>query len=348
MRRTGFNCAILLSLCTLGACRSKPIYKFPTDENEFWSREAAHDDIQIFNDSYIRFANENAEILAKSNDSFDFPVASSYQTGLALLNATEGESYTAAARFLRTDQPDEFSLNQGFGEFLKATRHSVDVRSSLWMIWPIQVDVSFQKEMAGRFQIDTIRLGSIGITAQKAVKRWMDRFPPEIAEKNVELTKANQMIGLGGTVFEPTGSSRKLVKGDSGYSAVSDSFEIYFWEPTKDRFMPDLSSLRSSKGVDSAATSNPSVFVVASELDLAPLIRASQSERLLSGKNDFRHLSIELIDEASIPVLRQFTYTKIKLQNTLSTGEKPLGYAIYMKGSDLPIIIGKIAPNKQR
>lgn len=345
MRRTGFNCAVLLSLCALGACRSKPIYKFPTDENKFWSREAAPDDVQIFNDSYLRFANENAEILAKSNESFDFPVASSYQTGLALLNATEGESYVAAARFLRTDQPDEFSLNQGFGEFLKATRNSIQVRSSFWMIWPIQVDVSYQKEMAGRFQLDTIRLGSIGITAQKAVQRWMDRFPTEIAEKKVELTKSNQMIGLGGTVFEPTDSSRNLIKSDSGYSADSDSFEIYFWEPAKDRFMPDLSSLKNSKGVGDNASTQPSTFVVASELDLAPLIKASQSEGLLIGKNDFRHLSIELIDEASIPVLRQFTYTKIQFENSLAIGEKPLGYAIYIKGSKLPIIIGKIAPN---
>lgn len=357
MRHWGFACAILLSLYGLSACRSKPVYKFPTDENKLWSPEVANSQIRVFEESYKRFAYENAEILAKSNDSFDFPVVSSYQTGLALLNATEGESYAAAARFMRTDEPDEFNLNQGFGKFLNFNDHCFEARSSLWMIWPIQVDISYQREMAGRFKIDTIRLGSTGITAQNAVKRWMDRFPPDMKKSKVELIKSNQMIGLGGSVFIKDYLTHPLLKSGTSYKAFENKeaqFEIFFWEPKPDQFMSDIDSLAEQKWDRPSANvvANIPDFKVDSQLDLTPLIRATQSERLLDGKNDFRHLSVELIDEAGVPVMKQFTYAKIKFDKKIVSGDKPLGYAIcvrgFVGGRRMPIIIGKIAPNKQK
>jgi len=353
MRRAGFTCAILLSLCALTACRSKPIYKFPTDENEFWSRDAAKDDVKIFEDSYNRFAYENAEILAKENDSFDFPVASTYQTGLALLNASEGESYAAAARFLRTDQPDEFSLNQGFGEFLKNLNRGVEIRSSLWMIWPIQVDVSYQKEMAGRFRIDVIRLGSIGITAQKAVERWMDRFPADLVHTDIKLSKANQMVSLGGVVVAPTGDGLTASISPQNdlwlIEGVKNGLVVYLWQIKAGNFFPDFDRFNHSD-TWSMSSNSRSEFVVSSKLDIAPILRDVQSGGLMGGRNDFRHLSSELIDEAAIPIIDQYSYSKIQLLNPLDLPkDKAVGYMICDGANrDQPLIIGKIAPNKQK
>lgn len=351
MRHAGFTCAIVIALCAFPGCRSNTTYRFPTDENEFWARDADASDIKIFEESYKRFAYENAEILSKTHESFDFPVASSYQTGLALLNASEGETYAAAARFLRTTEPDEFSLNQGFGEFMKSYRDSV--RSSLWMIWPIQPETPYVKEMAARFRIDTVKLGSVGLTAQKAVNKWMDRFPPELKHSEIRLSKSNQMMSLGGVEFiqDKSHPAKDIFKHSQQRfwiaGGVKAKYEIIFWEVLPNKFLPDF-KLYGEKVEPIESPYSQSHFVVSSELDVSQLLAATESERLLGGKNDLRHLSHELVDEAAIPVMNQYTYVKVKLSSPLSLPtDKPIGYMIF-KAGDLhqPLIIGKIAPSK--
>lgn len=349
MRHAGFTCAIVIALCAFPGCRSNTTYRFPTDENEFWARDADASDIKIFEESYKRFAYENAEILSKTHESFNFPVASSYQTGLALLNASEGETYAAAARFLRTTEPDEFSLNQGFGEFMKSYRDSV--RSSLWMIWPIQPETPYVKEMAARFRIDTVKLGSVGLTAQKAVDKWMDRFPPDLKRSEIKLVKTNQMMSLGGvSLFDPayTLTAQQSPQGDLWMiSDAKSPYDLYVWEVKAARFFPDFNKFDTADEWNEL-TAEPSEFLVSSELDVTPLLAATDSQILLGGKNDFRHLSHELIDQAAIPIMRQYSFTKIKLSNSIKFDKsKTYGYMV-CESFDFhqPLIIGKIAPSK--
>jgi len=342
----------LLAL-TLTACNSKTTYSFPTETISMRARTPAQEDFQPFYNSYNAFVKQNADEHAIENDNFLFPVLSSYQTGLTILASAESKSYQEAARFLRTDAPDEYPLVQCFNPILidLKKRQNLKFGSSLWMIWPIPLEKPFSFEMAEKLSSDIIRLGNTGVTAHNAMDRWLQKFEPEIKIKNPGLERNESIMSVGVTTLTLNLSLSKTETpdGQKVWIATDDQFAFVAWKA--DNNLNILSPKQFHLLLQNIISPHPgkeSRFVTNHETNLTKSLEALDCNQILTGPNNFRNLSVEIIpegDRIGIPYLRQHAALTLNFQGENPfEGSEPISYAVLDKKSEMPILIGKHTP----
>ncbi|MFM9874079.1 MAG: hypothetical protein ACKVQS_11525 [Fimbriimonadaceae bacterium] len=337
----------------LTACNSSTTYKFPTDTTPLRPRTPAQEDYQAFYNSYNEFAKQNVNEIALQKDHFLFPVLSSYQSGLTILASSEGKSYQQAAKFLRTDAPDEYPLIQCLNPILinLKTNKSLKVGSSLWMIWPIPLQKPFISEMAEKTGTDIIYLGSVGLTAQRAMDRWLRQFQPEVTIKNPGFERNESITSMGVTTFTTTFqvAKTKTMNGSDAWIGKSENTAFIAWPTNSDQFFPNQKFFHLLlQGKDEPTNSTASNFTFADQTNLTESLRSLGCNQLLDGPNDFRNLSVEIIpegDNIGIPFLQQNAAINLSI-----SGDNPfkqsrtIGYAIIDTESEIPILIGKYTP----
>ena len=358
MRRKILPLTLLIAALSLTACRSNTTYKFPTHENEFKVRKIDAEDIRIFNESYLEFAKQNSAILSKSNDNFAFPVVSTYQTALTLLSAAETETYNEVARILYTDAPDDYSLVQGLNNLIApyttAPTDNFKFGASIWMVWPIVLEPDFQDESAARIGSDVIRLGSFGLTAQRSVQRWLDRYDLETPAPKFD--RSSPMMALGAiSATIQIEFSKDESNGDPywlGFCTNADQsdspFRVLAWPASLGVALPDDNVSRSllANEKPNSPPGPKETKTIATQLDITPLIKSVNSETLLNGPNDFRNMSVEVIpqgDKIGIPLMTQYTRLNLSISG-INPFSEPINYAIYDKKTGLPLIVGKSTP----
>jgi hypothetical protein len=338
---------------SLTACNSKTTYNFPTDTTPLRLRTPAEEDYQVFYNSYGAFAKQNANELATQKEDFLFPVLSTYQSGLSILASAEGKSYQKAAKFLRTDAPDEYPLIQCFNPMLidLKKRENLKVGSSLWMIWPIPLQKPFVAEIAEKTGTDIIYLGSVGLTARRAMDRWLVKFQPEIKIENPGYERYESIISLGVTALHQNFAVTKTETADlkEAWVAKNDDFTFVAWIATPTDFFPSAKVLHLLLDAHSKSSTNtPEEFKFTDETNITESLKALDCNQLLRGPNDFRNLSVEIIpegDRIGIPYLRQHAEINLSITGDNPFNQKlPIGYAVLDTKTELPLLIGKHTP----
>ncbi len=332
----------LICAATLTACRSNTTYKIPTRENDLVERNADPTEQVEFEQNYRDFAIFCKTNLLKTEETNLLPVLSGYQSFLTLLAASEGDTYNQVAQVLQTNAPDEYSLVQGFNGLIRThnlekspqAKTPTQFGSSFWMIWPILVEPPFAEEMAARIRTDVVRLGSTGITAQNAIQDWLDQFLPQTVARKPGLTRENPVINLGVTQitasFELTASTKsngRTWQGDSADGLLTFSAECF--------------------GKSSPQRTPEKTEVLTSKVDFTELIRAAKSDQLITGPNDFRNMSIDLIPQADPAGVAQMIHSATI--NLTISGSNPFAqnstftFEIKDKRTGLPLILGKFS-----
>lgn len=341
-------CAVIFT-----ACNSSTTYKFPTDTFPLKPRVPAQEDLSAFYSSYNSFAEQNANELAQENDNFLFPVVSAYQSGLAILASAEGKSYQQAAKFLRTDSPDEYPLVQCFNPILIGLNKNTNLKfgSSLWMIWPIPLQKPFVAEIAEKTGTDIIYLGNTGITAQRAMDRWLNRFKPETNIPNPGFEQNEPILNIGVTTLKGKFNFAKITlpQKNSAWVAKSSQLALVAWPIDDETFYPSQDFIKQMLQVKAPEIQvGPDGFGQPFVTDLAQLYKSIDCNQILSGPNDFRNLSIEITpkgDPIGIPFLKQYAELSINVHGEIPFHEKqPIGYAIFDIKSGIPLLVGKHSP----
>lgn len=344
MRITTFAGISFLCAASLTACRSNTTYRIPTRENILVERIGDPTEQAEFEQNYRDFAIFCKNNLLNSEETTLVPILSGYQSFLTLLAASEGDTYNQVAQVLQTNAPDEYSLVQGFNGLIRTQnlekspqeKTPTQVGSSFWMIWPILVEAPFAEEMAARIRTDVVRLGSTGITAQNAIQDWLDQFLPQTAARKPGLTRENPIINLGVTqitasfVLTSTSNSNGTTwQGDSSDGLLTFSAE---------------SSSKSSSQPTPKKTET-----LTSKVDFTDLIRAAKSDQLITGPNDFRNMSIDLIPQADPAGVAQMIHSSTI--NLSISGSNPFAqsttftFEIKDKKTRFPLILGKVSKN---
>ncbi|ARU40275.1 hypothetical protein CCB80_03615 [Armatimonadetes bacterium Uphvl-Ar1] len=344
MRITTFAGISFLCAISLTACRSNTTYKIPTRENSLVERTADPTEQAEFEQNYRDFANSCKINLLSSEETQILPVLSGYQSFLTLLAGSEGDTYNQVAQVLQTNAPDEYSLVQGFNGLIRTQniekspqeKTPTQVGSSFWMIWPILVEPPFAEEMAARIRTDVVRLGSTGITAQNAIQNWLDQFLPQTVARKPGLTRENPIINLGVTQITASFELKATTNSD-GTTWQGDSADGL------------LTFSANSSGKTSSQQTPMKNEQITSKVDFTELIRAAKSDQLITGPNDFRNMSIDLIPQADpAGVAQMFHSATIHLS---ISGSNPFAqsttftFEIKDKKTRLPLILGKVSKN---
>lgn len=332
MRRTvGF--AIYAGVLALAGCGPAITYRFPTGDNPPKPTRQTDQDAKLFRENYNLFAQNLAHWADSQPDTELIPILSSYQTGLIFLTAAETKGYENAANFLRTNEPDDYSLTVGFGALPNSTKTLA--RSSLWMIIPVKLESRFIKDSAENLNADVIRLGSTGLTAQRAVNKWVASFDPPIEIRAPKLDRARPVVSLGGMsiTFQPATDSFQSGEGWWRIAGQQD-LTLLIWNA--DSPMPSISKPTGQAPIGEAKEWHTT-------LDLADYARSVHAGGLLEEENDFRNLSVELRNDGAIAELTQYARLEAPLPKEIAPGDYRL--AVF-SSEGLPLMLGRISIGK--
>ncbi len=202
--------------------------------------------------------------------------------------------------------------------------------------------------MAEKIGVDIVNLGNTGVTAQHALDRWFTQFQPEIEIENPGLERTEPIMSMGVTTLAVTTNVTKIEgnQHDEMWAGQDDNFSFIAWSVNETFHYPQPETiqmlLNSKPKVDQAQIA---IFTDQRETNLTDSFRTIGCETLLTGPNDFRNLSVEIIpegDNIGVPYLRQHASIRLDItgENPFTT-KKSVGYAIFDKKSQIPILIGK-------
>lgn len=334
-------CALALAGCPSNT------YVSPTEKYTFRAREPVDNDVEIFRRNYLAFAEKTADSLPKI--AREKPVAISlvgiYQLGLALLSGSESQSFAAVTSLLASDQADEFSLNQGFSDWLGRLRksESIRVRSSMWMIWPMKLEEPFVKDMAEHNDVDIIRLGSVGLTAERALDAWMKRATsdPEAVHPK-PFSKRVMTLGVAVTALELEPNPDQALFFQVGETPMAeiptgaDGLRLFALKSRE--MLPAL--LRQLPSTDQAGEK----FTIPS-LNLPPktqldsLIEQQGASSLFEGQNDFRNMSVEIAGDYKLGPIWQHMNLSIPGEKS-TTG--PTWFVLWDANEKLPLALAYV------
>lgn len=330
----------------LASCRSNTTYKIPTQIYAPTARQADADDLAQFRKSYLAFSQYCGSEFSRQDGGFAFPVVTAYQTGLTLLAASEGKTFNELATFLHTDSPDEYPLVQGFNDLyiplVQPENHQIKFGSAVWMIWPTPMQKEFQTEMAERIGSDVVRLGNAGITPHNAMAEWIHRFIYKA--KAPDFNKSDPIVctgALSATFRTP------LVKVGDIWGAKDGNLIFLAWDDRGLWQLPADSYLKQVAKQDSAPRQESAGTVLAEEVDLLPMAKALGLEKLITGPNDLRNLSVEIIpqgDEIGVAIMRQYLSIKIDGSAGPPAQGEPFRWALYDQRTSLPLAFGRFVP----
>lgn len=337
---------LVFAFFCLASCRSNTTYKIPTQIYAPTARQADADDLAQFRRSYLAFSQYCGSEFSRQDGGFAFPIVTAYQTGLTLLAASEGKTFTEAATFLHTDSPDEYPLVQGFNDLyiplVQPENHQMKFGSAVWMIWPTPMQTEFQTEMAERIGSDVVRLGNAGITPHNVMAAWIHQFIYKA--KAPDFDKSDPIVCTG--ALSVTFNSPLAKNGDI-WGAKDGNLIFLAWEDKDLWQLPAESYLKQVVNFESAPGPSPVETVIEGEADLLPMAKALGLEKLITGPNDLRNLSVEIIpqgDEIGVAIMRQ--YLSIKIDGTTGPPSKgePFRWALYDRRTSLPLAIGRFVP----
>lgn len=346
MRGVSSAVVSVVAILGLAGCRSNTTYKLPTGVNLPKQRQADAEDLVQFRTSYLAFANQATGYLATKPGGFALPVASAYQTCLTLLAASEGHTYSEISRLIATDAPDEYSLVQGFNDmwYPLQVQPASQVRfgSAVWMIWPTPMESSFQSEMAQRVGSDVVRLGNAGITPHNTVADWLRRFDPNASSP--AFTKADPMICTGALWGEVGGDLQPV---GNSWAFNSNGLVFMAWKDEGDWSLPAESEVKEACALTTRTYEGGTILPIRGDTDLVPYASSKGLTRLLTGPNDLRHISVEIIpqgDEIGVRAMLQHTSLKVNANGgPVGTGET-FRWALFDSRTKLPLAIGRYVP----
>ncbi len=330
MRRS-FGFAICAGLLALSGCGPAKTYRFPTGDHPPQPGRATPEDEALFRQNYHVFAAEFSDWANQNTEAELVPVLSAYQTGLILLSAAESRGYQNAAHFQRTLEPDDYALTAGFSMIKSADKQLA--RSSLWLVLPVKVEDRFIEDSARNLNADIMRLGNAGLTAERAVETWLNRFNPQLNVTPPALELTRPIIALGGTAmdFQPKSVEFQII--ESGWR-ISDSEDrtLLIWRASES--MPKFDQ--------KAAGSHPigEVKTWQSALNLKPYAEAVGADGLFREENDFRNLSVEFRGDGVISEITQYAALRAPLPKNLAPGNYHLAV---ISSEGLPYLLGRFS-----
>lgn len=285
------------------------------------------------------------ELAAQEQGNVAFCPVGAWSAGAVLLNASNGEANEAAAAFLGLKDPQLDALNQAQQAWNASLSADGAFKQGLgvFMIWPILVTHEFQDSMARDYRADVLKIGSAGEGATNTINAWASRRTDGAVKQAVgqlskqtifEILHVAAFRDKWAHPFEPgmtssgtftredgrqvttpfmTQEAELAVVDDATWSGCSLPFEggrfafvvLLPKTGTVASCLASAADLPSIAGPTQAVTLTMPSFEFEVETDLVPLIAQLGGKKLLSPPNDFRRMSIELDEDASVGRARQ-------------------------------------------
>ncbi len=337
---------LVFCVLALAGCPSST-YVSPTEKYTFRAREPVDNDVEIFRRNYLSFAAKTADSLPKiaGKKPVAISLVGTYQIGLALLSGAESQSFGAVTSLLASDQADEFSLNQGFSDWLGRLRGSdaIRVRSSMWMIWPMKLEEPFVKDMAEHNDVDIIRLGSVGLTAERAVDTWMKRATGDPAAVHPKpFSKRVMSLGVAVTALtinpEPARATFFRI-GDATGAEIpinSPGLKLFAWPAQGATAQSMLNELPDTSKSGEKFTI-PSLTLPA-KFDLESLIEQHGAASLFEGQNDFRNMSVEITGDYKLGPIWQHMNLQVPGEKSTTSS----WFVLWDSEEELPLVLAYV------
>lgn len=285
-----------------------------------------------------------------NNPAFVYSPLAIYTNNLALLNGANGQTYKDLSTFLQISEPDHSPLNLATNELLLRLKdNDINIRNSIWMIWPFKIQPAFQSRMARTLNVDIQRTGTFGIAAQDALTIWTKEASHENFEiLNSPLDKNTYTCLISIATFSyqaPPEATILATKETNDYIyqvlELSPSLLLKIYTP-KDAKQP-FPKIWPKPQLQEAATATAPIPTIKykTKFNVSPLLTTANATSLTQGPLDLAPISLELSGNYQLTQFQAATALDIQGQ----PNPNRFHFIIAEKATNTPLFAGTIDPN---